>query len=286
LMSNESFDDTPLVSAFNALSWLTAQYGASGFWHYAMLRLFVLESVMERLSIEACLHLENDVLIYGSPQSMSGLLAANYFGRCAVLPLGPSSGCTAALMYVGARKALTDLCSEMLIWLARDERDIMSVLRSDMVNEMVLLGLVRLERPDLLGVLPVSPFPPNCLPTLPRRFKPWARPFLRLVDALAPKKMNHVPLESLGSNLEVFGYLFDPAFWGQYVGGTPHGEGPGFSASHHWLGNDLRLGRYQIRWTTDTEGRRVPHVTAPNDGSGEWPLFNLHIHSKKMSDFV
>jgi hypothetical protein len=286
VISNETFDDAPLVSAVNKVSWLTTQYGAGGFWHYAMLRLFVLESVMERLSLDVCLHLENDVLIYGAPQSLSALFDSRFFGQCAVLPLGPSAGCTAALMYVGASKALTALCVEMLDWLAREEREIRSVLRSDMVNEMVLLGLIRLVRPELLGVLPVSPYPPNRGPTVARRFKPWARPFLRLADAIAPKKLNHVPQESLGSHLQAFGYLFDPASWGQYVGGTPHGEGPGFTAPHHWIGNDLRAGRYQIRWDTDGEGRRIPYVKAPDDGSQEWPLFNLHIHSKNMLDFM
>ena len=283
---NESFADVEMVQALNAVSWLDARYGGGGFWHFTMLRLFVLDAVMQRLSLASCLHIENDVLIYRAPESIRRQLESCYGARCALVPLGPNSGCTAALMYVGARSTLTAICHEMLRLLGEGEDVVCSYLGSDMVNEMVLLGIIRLKHPELVDVLPVTPYLQDGFPTVRRIFKPWARPFLRLWDAISPKELKQVPVDLLTQHLSIFHCLFDPAFWGQYVGGTPHGDGSGFSASHHWIGNDLRAGRYQVLWRTDDIGRRVPVVVAERDSAAEWPLFNLHIHSKKISDFV
>lgn len=286
VISNESFDDVEMIRSVNKVSWLNERYGGGGFWHYTMLRLFVLEALMQRYSIQSCLHIENDVLIYATPDTLVGRLEACYSGRCAATPLGPSAGCTAAVMYVSRRAALTEVCKEMLSLLSVDEAQVRRSLGADMVNEMVLLGVIRHTIPELLDVLPVAPYPQTRLPSVKRVFKPWARPFLRLADRIYPKVLNRIPAEEQSKNLPKIGYLFDPAFWGQYVGGTPHGDGPGFSAAHHWIGHDLCAGRYSIAWEIDELGRKVPFVTAHEDPNAKWPIFNLHIHSKKITDFV
>jgi hypothetical protein len=285
VVPNDSFDDEVLVRSVNNVSWLDQRYGGGGFWHFTLLRLFVLEAVMRRYGFDSCLHLENDVLIYHPLPSVWPALVRSYGFRCAVAPLGPTSGCTAAIMYVGSTGVLTEICQSMLSELQRDESEILAMLGADMVNEMVLLGVVRLLRPELLDVLPVSPFSPNFYPSVKRVFKPWARPFLRLADWIHPKLLKRTPAENLTSHLPTIGVLFDPAFWGQYAGGTPHGEGPGFSAPHHWIGNDLRKGRYALVWGSDEAGRRVPHVECV-DTHYRWPLFNLHIHCKRIAEFV
>ncbi len=286
VISNVSFDDVEMIRLVNEVSWLNERYGGGGFWHYTMLRLFVLEALMQRLSISSCLHIENDVIIYAAPDYLGNMLGAIYGGRCAVTPLGPAAGCTAAVMYVGTRSALTDVCIEMLRLLRLGEEQVLHTLGADMVNEMVLLGVIRQLRPDLLDVLPSAPCSPSHLPSVKRVFKPWARPFLRLADLISPKLLSQVPVEDLTRNFSKIGYLFDPASWGQYVGGTPHNDGPGFCASHHWIGNDLSHGRYAVSWTVDDAGRRVPFVTCPENSGSKWPLFNLHMHSKKISDHV
>jgi hypothetical protein len=174
----------------------------------------------------------------------------------------------------------------MLSWLRKGEQALREELDADMANEMVLLGIVRRHHPELLGVLPVAPHAQLRPPTLRRKYRPWSDPPSRLVEALVPKVLDGIPAEDLSNNLQAIECLFDPAFWGQYAGGTPHGDGPGFSASHHWIGHDLHSGRYSIEWSRDGEGRRVPEVVSDGHAPARWPLFNLHVHSKKISEFI
>ncbi|MGQ0708564.1 MAG: hypothetical protein ACT4NV_02325 [Rhodoferax sp.] len=281
---NDSFDSDELVLAVNRTSWLEKRYGGNGFWHYTLLRLFVLNALLQRFEIEGCLHLENDVVIYRPPSLIWPTLQHCYGRRCAVAPLGPTSGCTAAVMYVGSRAALTDLCLAVLKLLEQDEASLKSRIGADMINEMVLLGIVRQELPEVLGALPVAPCQPKFYPSQKRVFKPWARPFLRLFDWLHPKLLDTTPPERLSEFFAEIGLLFDPAFWGQYAGGTPHGDGPGFSAPHHWVGNDLQKGRYVLHWEHDKQGARIPFVQVVATGV-KWPLFNLHIHCKRITEF-
>lgn len=286
VVSNTSFEDGKMIRSVNELSWLNDRYGGGGFWHYAMLRLFVLEALMQRLSLSSCIHIENDVVIYADPDAVAEKLSLQYGARCAVAPLGPSAGCTAAVMYVGSLPVLTDICTEMIRHLESGDEQVRLLLQADMVNEMVLLGVIRQQRPDLLDVLPVAPHQPAYPPSVKRVSKPWTRPFLKLADWVSPKLLDHVPTENLSRYLGELGCLFDAASWGQYVGGTPHGEGPGFCASHHWIGNDLHHHRYAIAWDMDRRGRRVPFITSREAPGVRWPLFNLHVHSKRIADFV
>lgn len=67
---------------------------------------------------------------------------------------------------------------------------------------------------------------------------------------------------------------FDPGSYGQFFGGTNNGHGPGFKDPNHypWM---LNCEAFM------DEGR--PYVS--KDGMTR-PLFNLHVHSKKLENFI
>jgi hypothetical protein len=80
-----------------------------------------------------------------------------------------------------------------------------------------------------------------------------------------------------------FGCLFDAAAHGQYLGGEDprNGErGPGFINEDA----EFRADQFAYIWKKDAAERLYPLVI-DKDGK-QWPLANLHIHSKRLQDFI
>jgi len=69
--------------------------------------------------------------------------------------------------------------------------------------------------------------------------------------------------------------LFDPGSYGQFLGGTNNGHGPGFTDSEHFIGDHINQGK--IKKVEFVDG--CPFV----DGI---KLFNLHVHSKNLELFA
>jgi hypothetical protein len=92
-----------------------------------------------------------------------------------------------------------------------------------------------------------------------------------------------LPVGKYSKNLEVFNSIFDPASYGQFVGGTPKAAGgalPGFLDNNHFIGNEMIKNRdkYAVIWDDD-----IPYLKYVNT---LYRINNLHIHSKLLEDFV
>jgi hypothetical protein len=283
---NTRWDGASAVRHLRAVSWLNSLYGANGFWHHTLERLFVLAELMRDEGLPKILHLENDVTIYFDPVRMAGTLDRCFGESCAVAPLGPGEGCTAAILFAGSSRSLDAICAAMLRLLPLGERKLRSVLKSGMVNESTLLGIVQRREPDLVRSFPILPTPPLFPAIIPRR---WPRPAARLLnmlDRMSPRIVTELPPHGLSNGLQEFASLFDGASWGQYAGGTPQGHPPGTAFRHHWVGPDLLNGRFRLEWRTDDSNRACPVVIDQSPGGREWKLNNLHVHCKRIQDFV
>ena len=69
------------------------------------------------------------------------------------------------------------------------------------------------------------------------------------------------------------GFIYDPGSYGQYLGGTNNGHGAGFIDPSHYIGHKILL--HEIHPVFNTK----PY-TEHN------PIFNLHIHSKNLEQFI
>lgn len=69
-------------------------------------------------------------------------------------------------------------------------------------------------------------------------------------------------------------YVYDPGSYGQYFGGTNNGHSSGFVDRTHYIGSAI-FGNYIKPIIKDG----IPMV-------GNKKIFNLHIHSKNLKDFV
>lgn len=104
----------------------------------------------------------------------------------------------------------------------------------------------------------------------------YDKSFLGVCDLLPT-----IPSQLQYDSLHGFPYVFDPASWGQYVGGTPHnGKTPGWAETAHYIGKEILAKRYDVVWQ-----ERKPFVKDLRSGTLT-PLFNLHIHSKELHKYT
>lgn len=99
------------------------------------------------------------------------------------------------------------------------------------------------------------------------------------LPVLMPGYAEEKKLSFFSRHAEHFNSLFDAAAVGQYLGGTPHGDAPGF------INPDAvyNVGEWKLFWELDACGRKVPYVQYRRH---VYRMNNLHIHSKNLSPFL
>lgn len=214
---------------------------ASGdFWTLAATRLIYLENYMRLRGVSDVYHFENDVLIYYNLAQYNSIF--KHFPGIAITVGGPDK-CMTGFSFIKNFAALRHM-TDYFIHLLEDYglEGTKRKYKLDMVNEMTLMRVYSSD-----GDSKITP-----LPTMP----------------VAPMNIN----------LEKFGSLFDPASWGQFIGGT-QGEGPGAMPKDHYIGQFLR-GQTEIHLTWIIVDRlKVPCFIYNGEA---YRINNLHIHSKNL----
>jgi hypothetical protein len=247
-VSWESLAEGPKSKRLEKVSCLRS-YGKEGFWHVTLQRLFILETFMESRKLSHVLHIENDVLTFCDPAGLEQAFCECYPHMAAVNPIGPSHA-AAAFMYIDEVAAIEFINRSMLELLEGDADALRKKHNLDMINEMVILAILQRQYPERIGALPL------------------------------------MPVEGFDGNSDRFGMFFDGASWGQYAGGTPHGLTAGAAFEHHWVGRELLQKRFTLSWNKDEAGRSCPFIRSTDNSNKTGKLANLHIHSKKLVNFM
>jgi len=100
-----------------------------------------------------------------------------------------------------------------------------------------------------------------------------------LIDLLVQANIaKYLPLFPEDEFFNLTNCVFDGASYGQYVGGTNNGNGPGWYGLNHFVGQKLHNKEITISFTS-----KIPTVTQNNITAN---IFNLHLHSKKLTEYV
>ncbi len=150
------------------------------------------------------------------------------------------------LLYVDKAESLGRFCEFVLKEIKKKDEQIQKDRQIEMVNDMTLLKAFGAEQ-KTLSYFPVLPEGPHAY------------------------------------DFESFRSVFDGASWGQFVAGTNNGPGAGFIDPRHYVGKELEAGNYRIVWE-ESGGLRMPFVE--NKAGKRVKLNNLHIHSKKLGEFM
>jgi hypothetical protein len=184
-----------------------------------------------------CLHIENDVTIYDTPDFSK--YRELYPNKVVINPIGERY-CTFAYSYI-TLKALQTLNEELLNFLSLGREEINNRLCGEMLNEMTCLSYLFNQGKEYLDFFPI------------------------------------LPTGQFSKNYSQLGYLFDSASYGQFLDGTPGTIGIPYRGEHHYIG----------RFLTDSDSivfkNNKPILIKDKE---EIPLFNLHIHSKRIGNFI
>jgi len=218
----------------------------NGFWRSTTERLFVLEDWMRFKGISECIHLENDVTLYTDVSMILPLLRSTTRGLSA-----PFQGQGSTLDQVRMCFSIlycnsVDALSSFLFFLAS---------RSANTDEMQRGGEYWFDTPEDCSVIPTAPIGVTLKSDL---FRAW---------------YEH----------PAFPCVFDASAHGQYLGGEDPRNGPRGTGFVN-LDTDFRTDQFLYGWKADSDGRRYPVLLDRN--GREWPIANLHIHSKQLERFV
>jgi hypothetical protein len=215
--------------------------GKDDFWTITTTRLMYIAAFINNNNLHDVYHYENDVLIYYNLKEHHSTFTHHYTD-IAITYGGPDKIMT-GFMFVKNPKALRALCDFIVSLLKQHSiREIRKMYGMDMVNEMTLLRAYSKEHPERIVPLPILPF------------GEWSKDY------------------------ELYNSIFDPASWGQYVGGTPEGI-PGVKPEDHYIGQLLRAHtEYTIEWK-----KSIPYFVY--DGQSV-KINNLHIHSKRLHLYI
>jgi hypothetical protein len=86
-----------------------------------------------------------------------------------------------------------------------------------------------------------------------------------------------LPFSPGNDNFDKLNVLFDGASYEQYLGGTNNGHNKGWHGLHHYVGQEISRNSIQIIFEDK------PYIFF---NSKKIPILNLHIHSKKLKNFV
>jgi hypothetical protein len=219
-------------------------YKKDYFWTITAIRLIYIENFLRIYGKENMYHFENDVLLYYSLKEFDNIFQKKYSHLA--ITTGGDHKCMTGFLFIKNYEALS-LMTQFFVDLLRacSESDIRRTYGVDMVHEMSLMRIYGLKKGDIY--------------------------------------LSHLPTMPNSPDFHLFNSLFDPAAWGQFVGGTIDGI-PGVKPADHYISRMLITNpSYIVIWKDDEKGRHIPYFR----GSGEdIRINNLHIHSKNLSKYT
>jgi len=217
-----------------------------GFWRVTTERLFVLEDWMRYKGITECVHLENDIMLYTDLSELVPIFRKT------------SAGLSTTFQGQGVKLNQIRMCFSILYCCsigALSNFVASLVLNNRGIDEMQLSGPYWQDTPEECSVLPTAPVGTLLVS---ETFRSWYE------------------------NPE-FSCIFDAAAHGQFIGGIDpiHGDTTvGFVNRD----TDFRSDQFLYGWSVDSFQRRYPILM---DKVGNlWPIANLHIHCKRLEEFV
>lgn len=221
-------------------------YGSNNFWTLAATRLIYIENFMRSYNIENAYHFENDVLLYYNLEENHGKLD-RFYKNIAITTGGPDKSMT-GFMFIKNYLSLS-LMTDFFINTLKIYGILGTIRRygMDMVHEMSLMKFYGIEKGnEYIANLPILPF------------------------------------GEFSEHYLDFNSIFDPATWGQFVGGT-RTEGPGAKPQDHYIGIQLKKNpTWNVIWIEEN-GLKIPYFNNEDD---LFKINNLHIHSKNLNKYL
>jgi len=224
----------------------------SPFWRYTSERFLYLWDFISYYSLENIFHLENDNMLYADLEYLLPKFIEGYSG-------------------IGATFDNEERCIPGFVWIAnsRAMENLAQYFANKAflgLNDMQIIGSYRKENsPDIIDSLPII---------MPE--------YAVTYNLISPHFHTTTRPKSYSNRAEIFHAIFDAAAIGQFLGGIDpmhQNNGPGF-INESCLFNPSLL---QYHWELDQQKRAVPYAIFQGN---RYQIINLHIHSKRLQEFI
>lgn len=220
------------------------KHPVSSFWVITAVRLIYIEEFLKREKLTDVYLFENDVLLYYSLEELHQRFVDLY--KDMAITIGGPDKCMTGFMFIHDWKPLAEMTKWFIDALKQGQNKLKEIYHMDMVNEMTLMKSYMTEHSDLSSI-PTMPF-------------------------------------GLFYPITKFNSIFDPASWGQFVGGNVKDKQPGFKAEDHYIGQMLlKNPEFTVIWKRDEQNRNIPYF---KHNGNEVRINNLHIHSKELHKYM
>lgn len=221
------------------------------FWKVTSERYLVLYDFIKAFNLHNVFHFENDVMIYINLEKLLPIFEKNYQ---LALPFDHDNRAISSFVYIKDHCALQPLAT---------------CFTNNAIN-----GYNDMQVPPILAQQNK-----NCIQKLPILMPDYCLKYsLENVKKEQPKNPSEYT-----KNFELFNYIFDAAALGQYLGGIYLQHK---SISSYGFINETNIfnpSHFSYIWKKDNEGRFVPYIILNDE---QFPIANLHIHSKKLKKFA
>lgn len=225
-----------------------------GFWKSVVERFYYIEDVIIEYNLEHVFHFENDVMIYCDLNHIQNILVENKIKMAA--PFDNDARCIPSFVYFNGNEVLSKL--NQFIFQFAD------------YNDMELIAMFN-EKYNLIEMLPLMP-------------KNYDYELKSLSGLAVKSKLKYL------ENFDKYNSIFDAAAIGQYLGGVDSRNFK-FKFFRTFFKNKKKfvnesavydVSKFDYIWETDGFRRRIPYLRYKGINI---KINNLHIHSKKLSDF-
>lgn len=226
-------------------------YEKNKLWEFALLRIFYLRDMAQKLNLKNIIHFDSDVLTYINSKDLEQYFEIEKINITRLKEKELIFGYS----YFHSPHLLEELCENVFNYLNKFSNK--SIWKDDPKNEMEILGEIYGKQPDMFNILKSYPSTSNEI-------------------------------------------IFDPAMYGQIVGGThskprrylpmniyKYGEKDNRKKNFP-RGGWLDKNHYDSEKFYNTNGRVVFKDKKPilKNNMGEFKIANLHIHSKELFKYV
>lgn len=231
---------------FNSESKLNSKF-RDGFWKFTSQRLFMLEDFCKKNSINEFFHLENDNMIYFNTEEVIEQLRKIVNGIGA--PRLNNDEITFGLLYCNNLEVLNKL-NEFIV--ANNSSNNYNA------NEMKLGSRFFKENPTTTYYLPSIPL---------------------------IKDISQEEIKFYSNNLNEFKGIFDPAQYGQWLGGIDPDNGNSKVLSYSNPNTFIQPNLFEYKIIKESNNLSRYHIYY-KDKNIDLPIYLLHVHSKKLDNFV
>lgn len=215
-------------------------------WRTSVERFFYIHRLIEKLDLIDIFHFDNDVLIYGNFENVLNKITDE---KNLITPANENN-LVCGMFYTKNLESFSEIIIPLhsKVKIGQFELESMYKHRNVIYNDKIVEQF-HLNEMTLLKIIQEENKCISNFPTMPHC-----------------------------ENYKKFNVCFDPSSWGQNLGGTHQNHPTGYYALHHYIGRYIENDTYKVIFENNKP------LILSNDNRFE--LFNLHIHSKKLINWV